>query len=1010
MKLKFKQQQYQIDATNAVVNCFLGQTKWFRKETANRRVIDANIFGKKIETDEIFSNKKLELSDQEILQNVKTVQKANGLPQSNKLEWMNFTIEMETWTGKTYVYTQTIFELNQKYGWNKFIIMVPSIAIREWVYKSLQMTADHFFQLYWKKIRFFVYDTKNKSNLINIKNFANTSNIEVIILNYQAFATQSKESRKIYQELDVIQSQRPIDIIKRARPILIIDEPQKFWPQAEKKLTEFNPLFNLRYSATHKQEYNKIYRLDAIDAFNQKLVKKINVKWIEVVWNSGTNSYLFLDQINISKDSYPTAYIELEVKQKSWNIKKILKKFNQWDELFPISWELQQYKGFKISEINGKNNTVSFTNWVQLKVGQTVWDVDESHIRRIQIRETIRSHLEKERIMYHKWIKVLSLFFIDEVAKYRSYDNDWNLQKWEYEKIFEEEYTKALNEIWIFDTEFMEYAQKHPVDQIHNGYFSIDKKWRYVDSKEKKGQDWSDDESAYDLIMKDKEKLLSFSEPTRFIFSHSALREWWDNPNVFQICTLKHSQSYISKRQEIWRGLRICVNSNWERMDYSVLGEEFFDFNTLTVIASESYDDFAKQLQKEILESISNRPTKLTPDVFKQKTLINDEWQELVFDDQKSMDLIFDLKWKWYIDDNYKVTDKFIEDIEKNEFEAPSAFEGFETQLADMIKSIYNTDNFKVAENEKSKNVRKTILQPNENFAKKEFQQLWDKIKVKTTYEVNFDTDELIQKSIEAINKSLEVKKVMVKITEWDQKEEMDEMDLYEKTSMNRTNSQIQKTEHLLWDVRYDLVGEIAKWTTLTRNTVTKILSKIREDKFRQFKVNPEDFIRQTIDLIDQQKATTLINNIVYYKTNQTYDSDIFTINNFGGVLGEDIMEVKRHVYDYLKTDSKVETDFADRLETNDDILVYAKLPTWFKIPTPIGNYNPDWAVVFDRDDVRYIYFIVETKWDLNSLELKQKEKMKIEYAKKHFEALGHSDVKYGAVDSFDQLMNDVLR
>ena len=583
----------------------------------------------------------------------KPLQKEQVFKIVDRLDGLNFTIEMETGTGKTYVYTKTIYELNKHYGWNKFIIMVPSVAIREGVHKSLEITAEHFQEIYGKKIRFSIYNTQNKSNLINIKSFADTSNIEVIIMNYQAFATTSQESRKIYQKLDTLQSEKPIDIIKRARPILIIDEPQRFGEKAEKIFTdrEFDQLFTLRYSATHKRDFNKIYRLDAIDAYNQKLVKKISVKGIEVVGNSGTNSYLFLDRIQISANKYPVAYLELEVKQNN-GIQKKIRQVKEKDNLYSekFSNELKQYKGFVVKEINGLSNTVAFTNGVELSVGQTIGHVDEEHVRRIQIRETIKSHIEKERIMFPKGIKVLSLFFIDEVAKYRIYDKNNNQQKGDYAKAFEEEYQQATSQLNLFEEDYNKYLAKYKVFDIHKGYFSIDKKGKFVDSKEKKGESGSDDESAYDLIMKNKEHLLMLSEPTRFIFSHSALREGWDSPNVFQICTLKHSQSTISKRQEIGRGLRICVNSNGDRMDESVLDGEFFDVNKLTVIASESYDSFARDLQKEIVDSLSERPVKLTSDVLNNLVLTNDKGEKFIFDNQTSMDLIFDLKMKGYVE------------------------------------------------------------------------------------------------------------------------------------------------------------------------------------------------------------------------------------------------------------------------------------------------------------------------------------------------------------------------
>ena len=616
---------------------------------------------------------------------------------------------METGTGKTYVYTKTMYELNAHYGWSKFIIMVPSVAIREGVHKSLEITADHFQEIYGKKIRFNIYNTQNKSNLVNIKSFANTSNIEVLIMNYQAFATRSKESRKIYQKLDSIQSERPIDVIKRARPILIIDEPQRFGKQAEELLHEFNPLFHLRYSATHKKDYNKIYRLDAIDAYNKKLVKKIKVKGIEVVGNSGTNSYLFLDRIQISTNQYPVAFIEMEIDQKS-GIKKNIRKISEKDDLYQLSGELAQYKGFVVKEINGLKNRVSFTNGIEIYVGQALGDVDEEHVRRIQIREAIKSHIEKEKILYQRGIKVLSLFFIDEVAKYRQYDKTNNQLNGEYAKVFEEEYGRIVQQQNIFEEEYNKYINSHPAKDIHAGYFSIDKKGHFVNSKEKKSEEGSDDESAYELIMKNKERLLSLSEPTRFIFSHSALREGWDNPNVFQICTLKHSQSIISKRQEIGRGLRICVNNNGERMDTSVLETEFFDINTLTVIASESYDNFARGLQEEIVSSLSERPVKLTTDALVGRILKNADGKKLEMDATKAMDLIFELKTKGYVDDQYQITDDLLKDVEEDKFELSEEFNDFKDAVVELMQSIYTAANFKATENDLANNINEEEL------------------------------------------------------------------------------------------------------------------------------------------------------------------------------------------------------------------------------------------------------------------------------------------------------------
>ncbi len=1011
MKLKFKQQWYQTDATNAVVDCFVGQTKWLRQDIADRRIVDKWTLLEREEIEHMFSNKPLEISEETLLANVQNIQKEWWLPVSKKLEWgKNFTIEMETGTGKTYVYTKTMFELNKQYGWSKFIIMVPSIAIREWVNKSLEITAEHFQELYGKKIRFFIYDTGNKSNLVNIKNFSSSANIEVIVMNYQAFATTSKESKKIYQTLDSLGSQKPIDIIKWTHPILIIDEPQRFWDKAENTLHEFHPLFTLRYSATHKQEFNKIYRLDAIDAYNQKLVKKINVKWIEVVGNVGTNSFLFLDRINISTNSFPTAHIkmEMEVKQES-GIKKVLKKIQEWDNLYELSGELEQYRGFVVKEINGVKNTVSFTNGVTLRVWQAMGNVDDKHIRRIQIRETIKSHIEKERTMFHKGIKVLSLFFIDEVAKYRAYDEAGNSIAGEYAQIFEEEYQDILKEQTLFEWDYRKYLDRFEVSQVHNGYFSVDKKWKFIDSSEKKWEGGSDDISAYDLIMKKKEVLLGFDEPTRFIFSHSALREWWDNPNVFQICTLKMSQSTISKRQEIGRWLRICVNENGDRMDHHTLENEFFDYNTLTVVASESYETFATELQKEILDTLSNRPRKLTTDVFKWRVLKNDAWEKFIFDDSSSMNLIFDMKMKGYLDNDYKVTEKCIADIESKVFAVPTEFSPFTPEIVKIVQDVYSTDNYKAVDDGREDNVNEAILKPNDNFSKKEFQDLWSKINTITAYEVDFDSKELIEKSVESLNAHLEVNRVTVTITTGTQKDTIDEESLKAHSSLSKLERQTNLTSNILGNIRYDLVWEIAKNTNLRRWTIAEILRRIHELKFSLFRENPEDFIKKVSRLIEEQKAATLISNITYTKTEQKYSTDIFTLKNFRWSLKENILRVNKHIYDYVKTDSQVERSFASELET-EQVLVYAKLPSGFKISTPVGNYNPDWAIVFDRSDVKYIYFIAETKWSLSSLDLKGTEDLKIRYARKHFESLWHSDVKYDVIRSFDDLVQKVLK
>ena len=1014
MKLKFKHQSYQDDAVQALVNCFIGQKKGSRRDLLARykQTVDTGLFAHDEEVEVIsFGNQSITLTESERVKNIREVQRLNDINYSDNQPLDEFSVEMETGTGKTFTYIKSMYELNKEYGWSKFIVMVPSIAIREGVQKSFDITQDYFQELYHKKIRYFVYNSSNSSNIANINTFASDDSIQVMIINYQAFNAKGTANRRIYEELDELQSRRPIDVIKSVHPILIIDEPQKFGDKTEELFNEFKPLFKVRYSATHKKgkEYNKIYRLDAIDAYNQKLVKKINVKGIEVLHNKSEDTYLFLDSVNISQKHDPEAIVEIEVKS-STGVSRKLMKIKAGDDLYTKSGELQQYKGYVVSEIDGRYDQydkVFFTNGVEIQVGQAVGDVDESHIIRIQIRETIRSHFEKEKELHKLGIKVLSLFFIDEVAKYKYYE-DGSALKGEYAKIFEEEYNKALIDYrTLFDEDYVKYLDSFDTGKIHAGYFSIDKKGHEVDpSINDKKEYLSFDEDAYDLIMKDKERLLSLEEPVRFIFSHSALREGWDNPNIFQICTLKHSNSEISKRQEIGRGLRICVNNDGERMDYSVLENNFHSINTLTVVASESYDSFAKALQTEISESLSERPKNFTQESFVGKILTNEAGEHYEFTPEHFQDLLIFNVMNGYVDqkDNYKITDKFVEDMENGKLEVMPDLVGFEEQIGQLMKRLYSTNNTKLVSDERRENIKNLV--PNANFMKKEFQDLWNKINIKTIYEVDFDTNELIDKAVQSINGKLNIAKMQVKITEGEQKDKMSSVSVNSGSSMTEGKTKTETVEDFSPSlVEYDLIGEITKDTGLTRKTVIDILTKITPEKFNYYKYNPEEFIRKVCNLINQEKATTIIDGITYHKTDNRFDNDIFTINNVRGELGENAIDVKKHIYDFLVTDSKNEREFAKKLESG-EVTVYAKLPNGFKIPTPVGNYNPDWAIVFDNPSFKYIYFIAETKGSMDSLELRDVEKAKIECAKKHFKCISNDEVKYDVVDSYESLIN----
>ncbi len=1013
MKLKFKHQSYQDDAVLAIVDIFKGQSKGCRRDLLARykKIDGTGFFREEKEVEEIsFGNKAIELSVSQLRNNVRAIQRRNDISLTDGQDLSEFSIEMETGTGKTFTYIKTMYELNKEYGWSKFIVMVPSIAIREGVEKSFDVTQDYFQEIYHKKIRYFIYNSSNSSNIANINTFASDDSIQVMIINYQAFASKSAGNRKIYEKLDELQSRRPIDVIKSVHPILIIDEPQKFGAKTEELFQEFNPLFKIRYSATHKKgkEYNKVYRLDAIDAYNQKLVKKINVKGIEVLHDKSEDTYLFLDSVDISSKHDPIANLEIEVKSLSGVTRKLMK-IKAGDDLYIKSGELQQYKGYKVSEIDGRYedyDKVYFSNGKMIQVGQAIGNVEQEYISRIQIRETIKSHLEKEKELYKKEIKVLSLFFIDEVSKYKYYEDNQAL-KGEYAKIFEEEYNKAIGDyINMFDDEYSKYLKSFETGKIHAGYFSIDKKGHEIDSAINDKKEYlSFDEGAYDLIMKDKERLLSLEEPVRFIFSHSALREGWDNPNIFQICTLKHSNSEISKRQEIGRGLRICVNNNGERMDYSVLEDNFHSINNLTVIASESYDKFAESLQIEMLDGLSSRPRTLSMEWLMNKQFINKDGKILVFNDVNTFNFVLQMKNIGYVDEQFKVTEKFIECRDNNQLDFGTPFNNFKEELVKMVSNIYCADNYKPTTDGRRDNIKKLI--PNDNFNKKEFRELWNKINIKTLYEVNFDSNELIEKTVNSINNKLNIAKMAFKITQGEQKNILSTMALNDHTTFDNG-----KTSTMIIDdfapsqVEYDLIGEITKDTGLTRKTIISILSKISLEKFNSYKYNPEEFIRKVTNIINDEKAVAIIDGITYHKIGEKYSDDIFNINNIKAELNVNaISNVKKHIYDFLVYDSVVEKKFAEKLESG-EVTVYAKLPVEFKITTPVGNYSPDWAIVFDNKTFKHIYFVAETKGNMSSLQLKGVEQAKIACAKKHFECISNNEVGYDVVDSYETLVN----
>lgn len=1006
MKFKFKIQQYQTDAVENTVAVFRGQPS--HTLSAYRR--DLGTYKEKrfaYKEEEIgYGNHRLELDRQTILRNIRSIQNLYDIAPSETLAQgvapVNLDIEMETGTGKTYVYIKTMFELNKQYGWSKFIVVVPSIAIREGVAKSFTMLEEHFMETYGKKARWFVYDS---SNLQQLDSFSSDSGLCVMIINTQAFATsmkeggRSKESRIIYSKRDEFGSRRPIDVIATNNPIVIMDEPQKMEGNATQTgIRRFNPLFTLYYSATHKTKHNTIYALDALDAYRQRLVKRIHVKGFELKNLRGTSGYLYLDNIELSPKRPPMARIEIETKTASGAIVRKTKTFGTGDNLREDSG-LAEYEGFTLSEINAKGY-VTFLNGVTLRRGEVIGDTNELTIQRVQIRETIMSHFEKERQLFKRGIKCLSLFFIDEVAKYKSYDEEGNEVKGIFQKMFEEEYSRLVNdEFHIWDEDYNEYLRRFTPQEVHRGYFSIDKKTnRVIDGKVEKKTGLSDDISAYDLILKNKERLLSFDEPTRFIFSHSALREGWDNPNVFQICTLRHSNSTTAKRQEVGRGLRLCVDKNGVRMDKEFLGEDVHEVNRLTVIANESYADFTSALQKETREVLRERAVKATVAYFIGKQIrIGEELHTI--DESEASRIIIYLEDNGYVDSDKHITPQYHEAMANgNLAPLPTKLQPIAEGVIRLINSIFDPKALDDMVVEEKTTTPENKL--NENFNKEEFQTLWKEINHQYVYTVSYDSDELIENAILHLNAELSVKQLRYVMVEGTQDEK-------QVTEFGDTHSQSrQLTDVCTSTVRYDLVGEIAKGANLTRRTVVKILQGIKESKLYLFKNNPEEFIRKVISIIKEQKATMIVESIHYNMTEGKYDSNIFTVKS--KMDFDRAYEAKKSITDYVFSDSKGERQFAHDLDEADEVVVYAKLPRTFQIPTPVGNYAPDWAIAMEKDGIKHIFFIAETKGSLSSMQTSKIENAKIDCARKLFNSLSTAKVRYHKVTSYSDLLDEM--
>lgn len=1031
MKLRFKHQKFQADAVKATCDIFTGQIDASHRFAIDQGDLSNNLLSRLERTG--FGNADISLQDAQLIKNLHEVQGLQNIPRSSRIEKLNsrpvFTIEMETGTGKTYTYIKTMYELNKQYGWCKFIVVVPSIAIREGVYKSFQTTADHFAEDYGKKIRFFIY---NSSKLNELEQFSEDPGINVMIINTQAFNARGADALRIYMQLDSFQSRRPIDVIAATKPIIIVDEPQSVLGTDRKanvtreSIMRFNPLFFLNYSATHREDFNKVYRLDAVDAYQKQLVKKITVKGITVKGGTATNGYLYLQKINTYPNKKPTATIAFEVNGKSGSgIMRKTKTLVLGDDIYVHSGELEAYHdGYKISEINARDEDgfVDFVNGIRIHEGEVIGETNPDDLRRIQIRETIMSHLETERKLYKKGIKVLSLFFIDEVAKYKKYTDDGE-QKGDYAKIFEDEFKKAID-IYLSqqlqfeeDADFRSYLEKFQASEIHAGYFSIDKKGHAINSKEGK-EGGSDDVSAYDLIMKNKERLLDLKEPVRFIFSHSALREGWDNPNVFQICTLRKSDAEIKKRQEIGRGLRLCVDQNGIRQDAEILGENLVhDINILTVIANESYESFASSLQNEFNEIIAKRPKDASASLFIGKIIQDASGERTVtIDTAVAGDIYLGLVTAGLVDKTTKqLTDAYHSLTEEKKIESVREAVGdmlmpFAENIQNILASVYDPRRGQLVTNAR----RSQKLNLNQDkFASAKFKELWNRINEKTYYTVEFDEQELIDRCVKALDMNMRVTKTEVIITEGLLKSVgKDKLEMYRE----KIGTPIEISEISNDIVKYDLISELAKFqndggTSLTRKTIAKILSGIKPETFAKFKMNPEEFIHNAIQLINGEKAATIVEHIEYDKLNERWDGgEIFINGEITGEYNHNLIDTpNKHLYDKLRYDSTVEKDFAEELDKSEAVEVYVKLPKRFYIDTPMGHYNPDWAIAFtDGSGVKHIYFVAETKGVSEGqldVGVKGVEKAKIECARKHFAKISNGDTIYGVCNSYQDLL-----
>ncbi len=981
MKIQFDSNlEYQDRAINSIVEIFEGQEVC----QGNFSVVAHGAKGQRTTNDlnDLGIGNRLELLEDEILANVQHVQLKNGLPQSKKLDSMDFSIEMETGTGKTYVYLRTIFELNRRYGFTKFIIVVPSIAIKEGTKKTLDITKEHFKSIFDNTpYDYFIYDS---SNLEQVRDFATSSDIRIMVINIDAFRksfadpTKDNAANIIHRTNDRLNGQRPIEFIASTNPILIIDEPQSAdnTPNAKKAIETLNPLCRLRYSATHIEKFNLMYKLDSIDAYEQKLVKQIEVANIQI---SDTFNKPYIKLISV-KASPRSAKIEIDINQNSSTVRKEITIKDNTD-LYEASKGRDVYSGYTINDIciEKGNEYIEFSNGESVAIGEVLGGMDDETVKKLQIRKTIEEHLDKELRLTAKGIKVLSLFFIDKVANYRLYDEAGNPQKGKYAQWFEELYVE-ISRMRKYNTLFGDVDIQTEVSKIHNGYFSSDKKGVFKDST---GNN-KDDEDTFTLIMKDKEKLLSFESSLRFIFSHSALKEGWDNPNVFQICTLNETASVIKKRQEIGRGLRICVNQDGQRV-------HGFEVNTLTVMANESYEAFARGLQEEIEKEDGIKFGIIEEHFFANISYQNIEGKYDYFGATNSEAVYAYLKEEKYIDSKGKIQDSLRLDMRDGKFQVPEQFSHLQNEITSVIKKIAGNLNIKDASDKRLITLNKEVL------LGEDFKELWERIKYKTTYNVQFDADKLVEECAAKITNDLTVGKIKYVYSRAKNKitkvgVEIDDDSIIEK------NIDLEIIDYDLPDIITYLQNE----TNLTRKNIVDIL--IKSKKLESFKNNPQKFIDGAIKIIRKTMSVFIVNGIKYEKIGEDffYTQECFEEKELYGYLNKNMIENRegKSVYDYTVYDSDVEEGLARSFNKSDEVKLFTKLPSWFKINTPLGGYNPDWAVLIEKDNKEKLYFVIESKGSLFSEDLRDTEQAKIDCGKKHFEAIA-ADVGFVKSNGF---------